>query len=85
MEQANHTMKFLFPATVIWDGEQSHYNVYQFKLTQERYKAQLTSSSSANPIMEITFSKENGKWNSTSKKSQYIAELLGNDIDHLKK
>ena len=69
-------MRFLFHSTVNWDGKKSDYNIYEFKLTPSKYKAEL--------IREVVFWKSKKGWQSSLKsdEAKYIVEVLGNDIDN---
>ena len=79
-------MTFLLHSTVNWDGKKSDYNIYEFKLTPYRYKAELISSDINFPIREIVFGKNKKGWQTSlkSKAAKFLVEVLGNDIDNSK-
>ena len=79
-------MTFLFHSTVNWDGKRSDYNIFEFKLTPSKYKAELISSDINFPIREIVFWKSKTGWKSSLKSNaaKYLVEVLGNDIDNSK-
>lgn len=76
-------MKFLFNATVIHDGIRSNYKVYEFKLQHGRYKAEVINPA-PNAPKQIIFWKGTNQWISSLEEVNYLAEILGRDIDILK-
>jgi len=79
-------MTLLFHSNVVLDGKKSDYNVYRFKLYPSKYKAELIASNLHFPIKEIIFWKTKHGWKTSlkSKDSQYLADVLGNEIEQLK-
>ena len=79
-------MTFLYPLTIILDGQKHDYKIYKLKLATSIYRAKLISSTIEKPIKEITFWKGKGGWE-TSLRSKYakrLAESLGEHIEGLK-
>ena len=78
-------MKFLFPTTVVWDGEKYRYKLYQFKLTPDKFRAELTSASFGHPIKEIIFWRKKNAWKADLKNSQLFVEIFGKEIERTNK
>ncbi len=80
-------MTFLFPLSVILDGEKADYKIYKLKLATSIYRAKLISPTIKNPIQEVTFWKGKDGWVTSlrSKHAKRLAEILGEHIEGLKK
>ena len=69
-------MNFLFETSIHDFGKELHFNVYQFKLHPQKYKAALLGESKE-ATKEIIFWKDGLRWKTGSKDHEKIAQVIG--------
>ena len=79
-------MNFILSKTIPSKQGKCVYKVYEFKLAPGHYHAKLVHPIDLKAITKLNFSKEQGKWQTTSKskEAKRLAEIFGNAIDKSK-
>ena len=75
-------MRLLFTSKIVLDRKKIDYNIYQFKLNPDRYKAE--SLLRGEILEEIVFWRRKNRWKAERKECQRLVEILGKKIEAFK-